>query len=174
MIETARLRLRVPDPRDFDALHAMWSDSLVMRDLGPEKTPAQSRAALARHQGYRDRCGLGFWVAERRDDGLLAGFCGLKPGAPGTPIEGEVEIGWMFVRSCWGQGFAQEAARAGLTWGWQKTDAARIVAITAQSNLASRKLMARLGMTQFTEFDHPGFPIGSPWRESVGYQIRRP
>ena len=52
------------------------------------------------------------WAA--RDDGVLLGFCGLKPGAPGTPIDGEVEIGWRFGHACWGQGYAREAAAASL------------------------------------------------------------
>lgn len=174
MIETARLRLRVPEAGDFDALHALWSDPVVMRDLGPVKTPAHSEATLARHQRYRDNDGLGFWVVELRDEPVVIGFCGLKPGAPGTPIEGELEIGWMFASAHWGQGYAQEAARASLDWGWANRDAAHIVAITAATNQSSRKLMGRLGMTWFTDFDHPGFPFDSRWRESTAYRIVRP
>ncbi|OAN59986.1 GNAT family N-acetyltransferase [Sphingomonas sp. TDK1] len=174
MIETARLLLRSPKPRDFEALHAMWSDPEVMRDLGPVKSTAHSRATIARHLGYGDSHGLGFQVVERRADGVVLGFCGLKPGAPDTPIEGELEIGWMFARSHWGQGYAREAAIASLGWAWRHRAEPRVVAITSACNLASRALMERLGMTWFTDFEHPVHPEGHRLRPTVAFAIRRP
>ncbi|WP_029623171.1 GNAT family N-acetyltransferase [Sphingomonas elodea] len=174
MIETARLVLRPPEPRDFDALHAMWSDPDVMRDLGPVKTTAHSRATIARHLGYGPSHGLGFHAVELRENGAVIGFCGLKPGAPDTPISGELEIGWMFARSHWGRGFAREAAAASLDWAWANRDAARVVAITAACNTASRTLMERLGMTRFADFDHPIHAKDSHLRASVAYAIGRP
>lgn len=173
MIETARLVLRPPEPRDFDALHAMWSDPLVMRDLGPVKTTAHSRATIARHLGYGPSHGLGFHAVECREDGAVIGFCGLKPGAADTPIADEIEIGWMFARAQWGQGFAREAASACLDWAWANRDAPRVVAITAACNLASRALMARLGMAWIADFDHAVHPAGSRLRPSVAYAIER-
>ena len=47
MIETERLILRLPEPRDRDALHAMWADPAVMAELGPVKDEAASDAVLA-------------------------------------------------------------------------------------------------------------------------------
>ncbi len=174
MIETARLVLRPPEPRDFDALHAMWSDPEVMRDLGPVKSTANSRATITRHLGYGPSHGLGFHAVVRREDGAVIGFCGLKPGAPDTPIAGEVEIGWMFARAHWGQGYAREAAAASLAWAWANRDCGRVVAITAACNGASRALMARLGMAWFADFDHGIHPPDSRLRASVAYAVDRP
>lgn len=174
MIETARLLLRSPEPRDREALHAMWRDPEVMRDLGPCKSEAESDATIARHLGYRESHGLGFWVAERQSDGALVGFCGLKPGAADTPIADELEIGWLLARPYWGQGYAREAAAASLAWGWAHRDAPRIVAITAASNAASRQLMTRLGMTWFADFEHPLYRPGERLRASVAYAVARP
>ena len=84
MILTERLILRPAEPRDRAALHAMWADPLVMADLGPVKDAAASDAAIARHAGYQ-AAGIGFGVVERRTDGMVIGFCGLKPGNPATP-----------------------------------------------------------------------------------------
>lgn len=174
MIETARLVLRLPVADDHAPLHAMWSDPRVMADLGPLKTPEDSVATIARHEGYRQSHGLGFWTVALRDSDTVIGFCGLKPGAENTPIAGEVEVGWMLAAAHWRQGYAREAAEASLAWGWANSDAARIVAITAAQNHASRALMARLGMARLGGFDHPNFAIDDPRRETVSYAIDRP
>ncbi|RZF63997.1 N-acetyltransferase [Sphingomonas populi] len=174
MIETARLVLRLPVAGDHAPLHAMWSDPRVMADLGPLKTPEDSAATIARHEGYRQSHGFGFWTVVLRDSGTVIGFCGLKPGAENTPIAGEVEVGWMLAAAHWRQGYAREAAQASLAWGWANSDAARIVAITAAQNHASRALMERLGMVRLGGFDHPNFAIDDPRRETVSYAIDRP
>jgi len=175
MIETPRLMLRPPLPSDTLALHAMWSDPRVMVDLGPVKSLADSIATIARHEAYRAAHVLGFWTTLRKDTGAVIGFCGLKPGAEDTPIAGEVEVGWMLAASHWRQGFAREAAEASLAWGWANTGAARIVAITAAQNVASRALMARLGMMRIAplDFTHPKYAAHDARRTTVVYSIDR-
>lgn len=174
MIETARLLLRPPEPRDDAALVALLGDPQTMRDINSAASPDTARASIERHRQYRETRGLGFWVAEC--EGAIAGFCGLKPGAPGTPIEGEVEIGWIFAPAYWGRGFGGEAARASLAWGWANLDAPRIVAITALCNLRSQKLMQRLGMAAVPHgvFEHPAFAPGDPLRATITFAIARP
>ncbi|WP_184029061.1 GNAT family N-acetyltransferase [Sphingomonas yantingensis] len=173
MIETARLRLRRPVFADLDALAAIWGDPRVMADLGPVKDRAMSAATLERHLGYWAD-GFGFWLIEH--NGAVAGFGGLKPGAPDTPIEGEIEAGWMLAPDHWGQGLAGEAMTAALGWGWVNLAPPRIVAITAEQNGASRRLMTRLGMAQLPDltFDHPQFDLADPCRRTVTYAIARP
>lgn len=176
MIETQRLILRPPTGADRAALHAMWADPAVMADLGPVKSPAESDATIARHASYGARHGFGFHLVELREDRAAIGFCGLKPGAEGTPVEGEVEIGWMLARPWWGKGYAGEAARACLAWGWANTAASRIVAITAARNLRSQVLMERLGMARRPgdDFIHPAFAADDPLQHSVVFAIERP
>lgn len=175
MIETARLRLRLPEPRDRPALHAMWADPLVMAELGPVKDAAASDAVLAKHEGYRAE-GLGFWSVVRRDTDTVIGFCGLKRGDAHNPIAGEIEAGWIIARTHWRQGFALEAMRAALDWGWANHDAARIVAITSRINLKSQALMVRLGMARLADgdFDHALMAQGDPLRPMVTFAIDRP
>lgn len=175
MIETERLILRLPEPRDRAALHAMWADPQVMAELGPVKDEAASDAALAKHDGYRHE-GLGFWTVERRHDGAMLGFCGLKRGDAHNPIAGEIEAGWIIDRPYWRQGYAVEAMIAALDWGWAHFDAARIVAITSAINLRSRALMEKLGMEHLADgdFDHVMIPEGDPLRPMVTYAIARP
>ncbi|MDH7971194.1 GNAT family N-acetyltransferase [Sphingomonas sp. AR_OL41] len=175
MIETERLILRRDTPADHPALYAMWADPRVMADLGPVKSAADSKAALVKHASYHPQ-GLGFWVVEHRADGAVMGFCGLKPGAPDTPIVGALEIGWMLAVPYWKQGFAREAAAASMAWAWANRDDAAIVAITSRQNAKSRGLMVRLGMTHVPQLDfaHPLFAEGDPLRDTVTYRIARP
>lgn len=172
-IETDRLILRVPRPEDRAPLHAMWADPAVMADLGPVKSAAESDMALARHASYAP---LGFRAVVLRAEATTIGFCGLKPGAPGTPIEGMLEIGWMLAVPFWGAGYAREAAAAAITWGWANRDDDAIVAITASGNAKSRLLMERLGMRHDPgmNFDHPQFAADDPRRHTVTYRIARP
>ncbi|MBN8846975.1 MULTISPECIES: GNAT family N-acetyltransferase [unclassified Sphingomonas] len=173
MIETDRLILRRFEERDRAPLHAMWADPRVMADLGPVKSAADSDAALARHASYDP---LGFFVVERCEDGATIGFCGLKPGAPDTPIANMLEVGWMLAVPWWGGGYAREAAAASIAWGWATCGDAAIVAITARRNARSRGLMERLGMRHIPamDFTHPLFAPDDPLSDTVTYRIERP
>jgi RimJ/RimL family protein N-acetyltransferase len=154
--------------------HAHCTDPRVMEYLGPLLSPEETDALLARHNGYVESHGYGFLAMERKDNGTLLGFCGLKPGAPDTPIAGEVEIGWRLGYEHWGQGYAREAAQASLEWAWSHLDAPRIAAITTRDNRRSWQLMERLGMVRAEgdDFDHP-LAIDR-LKPHVTYRIDRP
>ena len=175
MIETERLLLRLPIKADRPALYAMWADPMVMAELGPVKNAAASDAVLAKHDGFRHE-GLGFWTVERRSDGAVVGFCGLKRGDAHNPIAGEVEAGWIIDRPYWRQGYAYEAMVAALAWGWANLDVPRIVAITSAINTKSQALMEKLGMERLADGDflHALFSADDPLRPIVTYAIGRP
>lgn len=173
MIETERLVLRGWNEADRAPFHQMCNDPEVMTFLGPLLTRAESDAAIDRQLGLQAVHGHCFWAVERRTDGAFLGFCGLVPGAADTPIAGEIEIGWRLGKAHWGAGYAAEAARASLAWGWHHLDAARIVAITVPGNRRSWGLMERLGMHRLPEgdFDHPrAVPA---LRQHITYAINR-
>jgi RimJ/RimL family protein N-acetyltransferase len=175
VIETERLILRPPEPRDRSALCRMFGDPEVMADLGPVKDAAATEAALAKHDADRWE-GLGFQVVERLDDGAVVGFCGLKRGDAHNPIAGEVEAGWIVDRPYWRNGYAYEAMAAMIDWAWTHTSAGRIVAITSAVNGKSQQLMTRLGMIRLADgdYDHPLFPAGHRLRPTVIFVIARP
>jgi RimJ/RimL family protein N-acetyltransferase len=175
MIETERLILRLPEPRDVPALRVMFANPEVMEDLGPVKDDEATAVALAKHDAFRGE-GLGFWVVERREDGAMVGFCGLKRGDSHNPIAGEVEAGWIIDQPYWRRGYAYEAMEASLAWGWANTDAPRIVAITSAVNSKSQNLMERLGMRRLADgdYEHPLFPEGHRLRSTVTFAIDRP
>jgi RimJ/RimL family protein N-acetyltransferase len=138
-------------------------------------------AALVRQRASQAENGYCFWAVERREDGAMIGFCGLKPGPEGTPLHDLTEIGWRFRRDTWGQGLAREAAQASLDWAWANLDehsdvGARIWAMTVLGNSRSWGLMERLGMKRHPDldFDHPGLLADDPLRPHISYSIGRP
>lgn len=175
MIETARLLLREPEPRDRDALVGMFTNQEVMAQLFPGMDAAAADAVIAKHDRLRGE-GLGFLVLERRADGAVAGFCGLKRGEPHMPIAGAIEAGWIIDLPWWRHGYAREAMEAILTQAWRDRAEDRIHAVTSAVNEKSQALMARLGMTRLAEGDFlsASFPEGHVLRPTVTFAIDRP
>ncbi|MES2444192.1 MAG: GNAT family N-acetyltransferase [Pseudomonadota bacterium] len=180
MIETARITtdrliLRLPEPRDRDVLVGMFTNQDIMGELYPGMDEARADATLAKHDGFRDE-GLGFLAVERRADGVLVGFCGLKRGESHSPIKGEVEAGWIIDLPWWRSGYAREAMEAILAHAWGLIAEDRIYAITAAVNLKSQGLMARLGMHRLADgdYDSATFPEGHRLRPTVTFAIDRP
>lgn len=176
MIVTERLLLRSWEERDREPYHAIKSDPLVMATLGPLQSREESDATIDLLRLRQAEWGHSFWAVERRADSVLLGYCGLSHAPAGTPVAGELEIGWGLGSAHWRQGYAREAATATLPWAWAKTDRDRVVAITTPGNRASWGLMERLGMTRIpgATFDHPALAAGDPLRPHVSYAIARP
>lgn len=176
MIETDRLVLRGWVETDKAPFHAMCNDPVVMEYLGPPLSHDDVAAAAARQNGLLADVGYCFWAIERKADRAFLGFCGLKPGAIGTPIEDGIEIGWRLAAEHWGRGYAREAAEASLSWGWINIAADSIWAITVSGNRRSWGLMERLGMARRPDldFDHPQSGLEDRLKPHVVYRIERP
>lgn len=143
-IETPRLRLRPACRSDAPALHALWTEPQVRRFLWDDVTIRLERAAEVLDKSmasFADR-GLGQWLVFERGADALAGFAGL--GA--MEESGEVELLYGLHPRCWGRGLATEAARALLRLGFEELGLPRILAGADQPNLASLRVIERLGM----------------------------
>lgn len=178
-IETPRLLLRPWENRDRPHLAAILGDPEVRRFypkvLSPEESDALIDFAVARVEAD----GFGFFAAEHRQSGRLAGWLGLGriPEQTRTVLRGapEVEIGWQLDKAFWGQGLAPEGARAWLDYGFSVLKLPEIVAFTYSGNTPSRRVMEKLGMTQDSQgdFQHPRLPREHPLRPHVLYRISR-
>jgi RimJ/RimL family protein N-acetyltransferase len=102
------------------------------------------------------RDGYTLWVWRELDSGDLVGQVGLQP----TEVEGEpaVEVGWSVAPDRWGEGFATEAARASVAWGFERRGLAEIVSFAMVENTASLRVMEKLEMTYEREFLRAGLP----------------
>jgi RimJ/RimL family protein N-acetyltransferase len=119
--------------------------------------------------------GYGLWAVERIEGSQLIGFVGLNPVPPELPFAPAVEVGWRLGRDYWGQGYASEAARAALAFGFGTLGLEQIVSFTSRENVRSCRLMERLGMSRDPEedFEHPRLPAGSRLRAHVLYRLGR-
>lgn len=171
--ETTRLRLRTWDDEDEFRFYDVMNTPAVMRWLGGLQAPEEWSAGFQRLCGYQRDFGFTFWIVERKADGEILGFCGLKrANAPGADeIIGEIEIGWRLREDAWGQGYAKEAAIASLDLAFDRFDAPRVVAVTAAASAPSQGLMIRLGMGRRAEYDFVDqrFPADSPVNPQVVY-----
>jgi RimJ/RimL family protein N-acetyltransferase len=171
-LRTERLVLRRWRESDLEPWAAMNADPAVREHLGPVLTPEQSAASVARFEADFEARGFGWWAVEVADTGAFIGFTGLDQVDEGLPFSG-VEIGWRLARTAWGHGYATEAARAALAFGFGTLGLPEILAVTTATNRRSQAVMRRIGMTTdpADDFDDPEAPEGA-LRPNVLYRIR--
>ena len=175
-LTTARLTLRPWQPSDREGLWRMQSDPHTMEFLMPVADRTASDAVADRAEAHFARHGFGLWVVEAPGVTDFAGYCGLVHVPYAEHFTPAVEIGWRFDPAFWGRGYATEAARAALDFGFATLGLEEIVAITVPVNLRSRAVMERLGMVRDEggDFDLPSTPPGHLLRRQVLYRLRRP
>ena len=162
--DTARLILRDWRESDWAEFWRVTNTPAVMRWLGGVVDAAGQAAVRARLEGYRAYHGHTFWVVERREDGALLGFCGLKRSNQAGGPQGMMEVGWRLREDAWGQGYAREAAAAALAIAFDQFGADDVIALTVAGNTASWGLMLRLGMERrpALDFDNSDFDPENP------------
>jgi len=173
-LTSSRLTLRPWRPDDLDPLFAINGDPDSMRHFPAPMTRAQSDAWAAGLQAHIDKHGWGFWVVEHHAGAAFAGVVGLMHIPWQARFTPAVEIGWRIAPPFRRDGLALEAARLALGFGFGELGLPEIVAFTAPGNVASRRLMERLGMRADGDFDHPRLPLGHPLRRHLLYRIARP
>jgi RimJ/RimL family protein N-acetyltransferase len=144
---TERLELRRFAAGDLEPLLAVFGDAAVMRYVGEERRPLDRAgvAALMTAAGaHWSEYGYGLLAIVERETGRLIGEAGLQVLEAGP----DVEIGYTLARAAWGRGYATEAARAVLRWGFARLRLHRIHAVSDPANHASLRVLDKLGMTR--------------------------
>ncbi len=145
-IETERLVIRSFETTDAPALHErVFGDADVMRFIprGASTSVERTRAAIDRFKSHERDNGFALWAVELRESGELIGDCGL------FLVEGrgpEVEVAYHLAKAWWGQGYASEAARACIEFGFRECGLREIIAICFPEHAASRRVMEKAGM----------------------------
>lgn len=170
---TQRLRLRPWRQEDTPAFAVMDADPRVREFLPPLASPAASLDFAESIRTTLDARGWGLWALERREDGAFIGFTGLNVPTTLLPFSPCVEIGWRLAYPAWGKGYATEAARAALRFGFETLGLEEVVAFTVPANTRSRGVMERLGMRFDSFFDHPALEKGNPLQRHCLYRLAR-
>jgi ribosomal-protein-alanine N-acetyltransferase len=162
-LRTPRLTIRQLRPSDLSGLHELQGDPEATRFIGGVWTPERTRVVLETIiRNYKNGHLEWYAVAEQKTDEFL-GVCFLAPFSPQRceEIDGKphIELGFRFVRRYWGQGYATEAAEAMLEWGFRKLNLDEIVSIVAPENVASERVLHKLGMQFRLTFHHGAEPI---------------
>lgn len=145
ILETERLVLRRLDKSDFSDLCKILQDAETMYAYeGPfsnEEVWEWLNRQLARYEQY----GFGLWAVLLKETGELIGQCGLTM-QPWKDRE-VLEIGYLFRRDFWHQGYATEAARACKEYAFEMLKASEVCSIIRDTNIASQNVALRNGMT---------------------------
>lgn len=173
ILSTERLRLRPWREADFAPFAAMNADPAVMEHFPAVQAREESDAAARRIRDGIESRGWGLWAVEVVGGEPFIGFTGLAMPTFEAPFVPCTEVGWRLARSAWGRGYATEAARAALRFGFGELGLEEIVSFTALTNRRSIAVMERLGMRRDIEFDHPRIAEGSPVRRHVLYRLAR-
>jgi RimJ/RimL family protein N-acetyltransferase len=154
-ITTARLTLRAWTHDDIDTYARWMSDEETVRYIGGKTMDrADAWRSMATLAGSWILRGYGFWAVCETTTGALVGRVGLwnPEGWPG------LEVGWLIGAEHRRKGYAVEAARASLAWGFatQRTD--RLISIIHRDNAASIATALKLGERFVEEREVRGFP----------------
>lgn len=172
-LRSERLLLRPWRAADRDPFAALNADPVVMEYFPGTLTRIESDALAERIDGDIQRLGYGLWAVEIPSEAPFIGFVGLLETSETMPFAPATEIGWRLARGYWGRGFASEAARAAIAFGFDELALEEIVALTAAGNLRSRRVMERTGMRRdpAEDFVHPQLAEGHPLADHVLYRI---
>ncbi|MCI8500827.1 MAG: GNAT family N-acetyltransferase [Oscillospiraceae bacterium] len=161
-LETQRLILRELTEDDWDGLCAILQDEAVMYAYEHAFSDQEVREwldrQLARYEEYGHRFGLCAVIL--KETGRMIGQAGLTI----QDCDGEqvLEIGYLFQKRYWHQGYAAEAALACKKYAFGQLDAPRVYSIIRDNNTASQKVAARNGMKPVKTFIKHYYGVDMP------------
>jgi RimJ/RimL family protein N-acetyltransferase len=142
-LETERLTLRALREDDVPAMFDLLQDPDVVRYVGDRHVPTlqETWRYVAGWLGHWVLRGYGQWAIEERGSGRLVGRAGIINPAdwPGA------EVGYLLGREWWGRGYATEAARAAMDWGFERVGFDELLSLIDPANHASIAVATRLG-----------------------------
>lgn len=155
-LTTDRLVLRplaMDDLSDLAVLHA--EESFWRYPFGRGWSRSETESFLERTLDHYQDPGVAVSAVVVADTGELAGWAGLSIPTFLPEILPAVEVGWRLGERQRGHGFATEAGRAWIRYGYEELGLESIVSISEPENTASVAVMRRLGFTLERETRHP-------------------
>jgi ribosomal-protein-alanine N-acetyltransferase len=143
ILETKRLVLRNWTDADCSTLFEILSDAEVVRNVDDGKpfSLEKTRKFLDVMETSIQENGFCRWQVVEKASGEIIGTCGF--GRIGETSE--IELGYLFARKHWGEGYASEIAEATIDYGFNKLGFREIIALTDLENTASQKVLEKIG-----------------------------
>lgn len=153
---TPRLHAERVTPAHWLDLRRMDEDAQFMALLGGVRDTAGTVGYLETNVKHWADHGFGMWMLRDAATSMMVGRAILRH----LDVEGvdEVEVGYGFLPHCWGQGLATEVAEACVRIGFDRLGLSSLVAITTPANLASQRVMQKVGLAYERDIVHAGVP----------------
>jgi len=163
IVQSARLSLSEFSTQDVAGLYALNADPIVLRHTGDDPFADEAAAAtfVRQYQAVYQQHGMGRWTIRLRSDGTYLGWCGLK-----RHEDQSVDLGFRLLQAHWNQGYATEAAAACLRYGFAELGLVEIIGRAALDNLASIRVLEKIGMEFWKEEVIEGIGRGVLYRTS--------
>ena len=144
MMDTERLHLRRMTREDYPALSLILQDEETMYAYNGAFSDAETLAWLENQLRRYEETGLGLLAVVLKSSGEMIGQCGLT----WQEWQGQrmLEVGYLFRRTYWHQGYATEAARACMEYAFRALHAPEVCSIIRDTNLPSQRVALRNGM----------------------------
>jgi RimJ/RimL family protein N-acetyltransferase len=147
-LRTARLEGEPLQPALAAELQPLLNDPRVAATLAPDgrpPAPGGTPDQLRSQADHWDRHGFGLWLLRDSAGGVMIGRGGLQHTI--RPGQDEVEIAWAIVPERWREGLATELALACVEIAFERLGLPDVIAYTLPTNVASRGVMEKIGMT---------------------------
>ena len=144
ILETKRLYLREMNPSDFNSLCRILQDEKAMYAYEGAFSDQEVQEWLDRQIYRYQKWNFGLWAAVLKETDKMIGQCGLT--MQQWKDQEVLEIGYLFERSHWHQGYSTEAAKACKQYAFEKLNASEVCSIIRDSNTASQNVAMRNGM----------------------------
>ena len=160
-LKTSRLGFGRWSGPDLPLAWVLWGDARVTALLGGPFTEEQVRQMMERHIASQIAHQVQYWPIFLLEDDLHVGCAGLRPYRMEERI---FELGFHLRPEFWGRGLAEEAGRAVIAFAFDTLSASALFAGHHPRNLASRRVLTKLGFRftgeepyQPTGLNHPSY-----------------
>lgn len=145
ILETERLYLRELEQSDFEALCKILKDEEAMYAYEGAFDDSEVQEWLDRQLSRYKKYVFGLWAVVLKEKNEVIGQCGLTM-QPWKDKE-VLEIGYLFQRAYWHNGYATEAAKACKKYAFEVLKADEVCSIIRDTNKSSQNVALRNGMT---------------------------
>lgn len=171
LFTSKRLGFRNWIETDIAEMHQINSDEKVMEFFPSQPTLEQTNEFIKRMQTSFEAFGYCYFAVEIIETNEFIGFIGFSNQTFKSDFTPFVDIGWRLKKTAWNKGFATEGAKACLNYGFENLKFSTVFAIAPKLNGKSQHVMKKIGMKQYTEFNHPNIKDGHPLKECVLFKI---